>query len=159
MNAMLTPYHLLLGLAQEMRQLFATVRMGDGRESAVNVYEQSLPASTAADDEPEYAPWCIVRLTDGSANDANTGETVNVILLFCVQSAGLDRQGYADVMHLMQLAKQYLFEHPVVAQAFAVRPESLSWMLQTEDSMEYYIGGITVSFDAPPIIRNAPPLD
>ena len=60
---------------------------------------------------------------------------------------------------MMQLAKQYICEHPVIAQTCVVRPESLSWRLQTEDSMEYYIGGITVSFDAPPIIRNAPPLD
>lgn len=158
-HALLTPYHLLRGLAEELRGVFSGVYMGEERDKAINVYLQSLPISTETEDEPEYAPYCIVRLSDGTIAEANEEETVNVLLIFCICSENLDMQGYADVLHLMQLAKQYLLEHPVIAKAFSVLPGSIQWTLQQEDSHPYYIGGITVSFDAPPIIRNAPPLD
>lgn len=156
---MLTPYHLLRALVEAMRELFAPVRMGDSREDAINVYPQSLPISTSADDEDEYAPYCIVRLSDGAVSGANEAENANVLLLFCVRSEALDMQGYADVLHLMQMAKQYLLEHPVVGGAFDLMPETVQWKLQQEDSHPYYIGGLTASFACPPIIRNAPPLD
>lgn len=146
---MLTPYHLLLALVGELRALLAPVA----------VYPQQLPISSSADDEPEYAPYCIVRVTDGTVTGANDTETVSVILLFCVLSDGLDAQGYADVLHLMQLAKQYILEHPVIGSAYTVMSESVQWTLQLEDTHPYYIGGVTASYECPAIVRNLPPLD
>ncbi len=154
MNTFLTPYFLMQGIADAMRNVFKDVYMGDNREQAVNVFEQALPISTSADDMPEFAPYCIVRISDGSILEANGSETVNVLLLFCVMSEQLDMRGYADVLHLMQMAKQYLLEHSVISRAFCIVPESIQWSLQQEESHPYYLGGITLSYHAPAIIRN-----
>ena len=154
MNTYLTPYHLMQGIADAMRNVFKDVRMGDDRQQLVNVFEQALPISTSADDVPEFAPYCVVRVIDGSISEANGVETVNTLLLFCVISDRLDMQAYADVLHLIQMAKECLLEHPIIAKAFYIVAESVQWTLQQEESHPYYLGGITISYHAPAIIRN-----
>lgn len=156
MPAALTPYHLVKAISAGMAEAFRGTALPNetGCTIPINIYEQQLPISTAYDGQPEYAPFCIVRLLGGVVTDANMPENVNVILVLCTCDEGADRQGYADVLHLMQLAKAYLLTHPALAQSYYLQSGSVQWTLQEEDTQGYHIGYITASYTAPAIITN-----
>ena len=156
MTASLTPYHLIKALAAGLAECFdgTTLPMPECGLVPINIYEQDLPVSTAYDGQPEYAPFCLARLLGGTITDANAPENTNVVLILCTYDESADRQGYGDVLHLMQLAKQYLLTHPALAQSYYLQAGSIQWTLQEEDTQGYHIGTIAATYTCPAIIRN-----
>lgn len=156
MIAPLTPYELIKALSTGMGEAIAGASFpnGCGETVPVNIFEQDLPISTAYDGEPEYAPFCLVRLVGGSITGVNEPENANILLIFCTYDENTNRQGYADTLHLMQLAKQYMLTNNVLAGCFVLQASSVQWTLEEDDIQGYHIGSITATYTCPATIRN-----
>ena len=156
---MKTPFDLQDALCAEMSRLFAdfTLRSADGKRTALSVYSQDLP-ETETDDEDNTspAPYCIVKLVDGTAG--GNRNTVRVVLVFCTRDAARDRQGHKDILTLMFRVYERFAKNPYLGNFhFPTDDEgAFEWAVQDEDTYPYNIGACKLTFDCPNIQKEDP---
>lgn len=156
---MRTPFDLQDALVAEIKKLFAGFPLKDakGERTALKVYAQDLP-ETETDDEDgtDPAPYCIVKLVDGTAGgDKNS---VRVVLVFCVRDAARDRQGHRDVLTLIFRVYERFAKHPYILNFVfpADDTAAFEWAIQDEDTYPYNIGACKLTFDSPSVQKEDP---
>lgn len=148
----MTAAYLQDALAQEIRTLFDGERFENdaGERVPLAVYLQDLPELAANEDETGRYPCCIVRVTDGTAEDFESAHTVNVVLVFGVVDHDRARTGYRTVMHLIDKVYQRFAARRQLGQYYICR-FPMRWQLQDVDTYPYFVGGMQLAFDAPAI--------
>lgn len=171
----MTPTFLQDALQTELQTLFDGLRLEDpyGKRVPVNVYKQFLPVpvakeipDTVTDMELEEGiyntesvtvpfPYIIVRLEDGIVSKIDREQTVHVNLLFGVIDRNPDNQGYKDVLNLIQRIMERFEKNPGLAGTYACL-HPIEWVLQEEGSYPYFFGGMAMTFETAPIVREDP---
>ena len=157
---MRTPFDLQDALCAEINKLFRGFPLKDasGAPTQLKVYAQDLP-ETETDDEDgtDPAPYCIVKLVDGTAGGGNN--TVRVVLVFCVRDAARDRQGHRDILTLLHRVYERFAKNPYLGNFVfpADEQSAFEWAIQDEDTYPYNIGACKLTF-ACPIIQKEDPL-
>ena len=147
----MNPTELQDALAVLTQRLVAGERMQDtaGNEVPVNVFCQNVPWRTGTDtgagvDRPE--PYVLIALTGGQRkNGAELYETANVLVTALVGDTGYDRQGYRDVLHLLNTLYLELTERPVVAGKWRYQGD-VQWALD-DDQNTAAAGAMLLTFD------------
>ena len=162
-------------LQEELQALFDGLRLEDpyGKRAPINVYKQRLPVpvakdipSTVTDMELEEGmyntesvtvpfPYIIVRLEDGIIEKIDREQTVHVNLLIGVIDRNPDNQGHKDVLNLIQRITERFLKNPGLAETYACLPP-IEWALQEEGSYPYFFGGMAMTFETAPIVREDP---
>lgn len=149
----MTPIFLQKSLVEELKALFAGFCSKDdvvGKCSQVNIFPQDLPIAFGGDEE-ERVPYIIVRIDSGNIQELNQQERVEMILVFCVKSTNENRQGYLDVMNMIQRVKDRFFRKFRLGEYFFFEPP-FEWAVQEEDTFPYFYGAVKMNFYCPAII-------
>lgn len=171
----MTPTFLQDDLQAELQKLFDGFYLDDPSSNRVpiNVYKQFLPVpvakeipSTVTDMELEEGiynaeavavpfPYIIVRLEDGIFDKIDREQTTHINLLFGVIDRNPDNQGYKDVLNMIQRITERFEKNPGLAGKYACLPP-IEWALQEEGSYPYFFGGMAMTFETAPIVREDP---
>lgn len=152
----MTPVYLRKALKEELERIFEGFRSGPEAGYSgkpVSVFEQALPLNEAAR-ERDFAPFIIVRLTEGRQEDWEGAESVTVFLIFCSVDEGLERHGQDDVLNMIQKVKERLMQNPQI-DSFFTAELPIKWAVQDDDTYPIYYGGMELIFDCPAICRES----
>lgn len=84
-----------------------TLPSSAGDRRPIRVYSQDLPIIEGLDETEDRTeeipePYIIVRTNEGNIPDANSAQEINLILVVCTYDRNPNRQGYRDVLHIIQ---------------------------------------------------------
>lgn len=148
------PSELQDALNKELKTLFINQRFlnQDKDLESVNIFSQDLPIESNREDEDEdLFPYIITRLIDGSV-DTNEPYIVRTLLIIGIYDENPNKQGYKDVLHIINMIYERFAKNPILADQFTANMP-FSWSLQDEDTHPYFFGGIELSFRIPSITR------
>ena len=156
----MTQESLLDALAEDLAALFRHCRLKDssGAERPVRVYPQDLPLregpdEAEGDESPE--PYVIVRLLSGELPDQDTPQTLEALLVICVQDPAPDRQGHRDALHIVNTILHHYGGNGVVGGRWVLQ-YPIKWAAQDEDTHPYYIAAMALRFEGPAIFKEVP---
>ena len=163
----MTPSVLQDALVSELGDLLSheTYPNSRGEHVPIKVYPQDLPIQNSFDEEGEPFestpdPYLIVRLNEGSVENTDSAQTVDVILVICLYDNQSNRQGYRDVLHVMnQIMERYgknqmvgPMEHGRTALPFTLL-HPIKWVMQDDDTHPYYFGAMNLKFETPAVCQ------
>lgn len=152
------PIALQDALSRELKKLFSneTYLNQSNTYEGIKVFSQDLPAeSNREDEENDPFPYIINRLVDGNVTDESSAHEVKLILIIGIYDQAQNKQGYRDVLHIIQTIYERFGKENVLDKRYVAKMP-FKWTLQEEDSHPYYFGGIEMSFDIPAIRRENP---
>lgn len=84
-----------------------TLPSSAGGRRPIRVYSQDLPIIEGLDETEDRTeeipePYIIVRTNEGNIPDANSAQEIDLILVVCTYDRNPNRQGYRDVLHIIQ---------------------------------------------------------
>lgn len=141
-----------------------------GDKRPIRVYPQDLPIIEGNDETEDRTeeipePYIIVRTNEGNIPDANSAQEVDLILVICVYDNNPNRQGYRDVLHIIQEIYGRYAKNPLVR----IKPDSggaaggpyaikfpIKWVTQQDDTHPYYFGAMSLKFEAPAVRQEVP---
>ncbi len=134
-------------IVQEIKELFSGFRLTSAENGRViSVFAQDVPLKSKRDDVGLF-PYIIARLEDGSIGEKNT---CKVTLVFGVHDEGRDRNGYKDILNIMQKVCLRYATNRIIADRYTVI-EDIEWTLQEDDTYPYYFGGVALNVEIPQI--------
>lgn len=155
----MTPLQLQTDLVTEVEKILKDVVTNDtAGEKVVGVkgYEHRLPLITSDDeDESQFFPYFIVRLSEGKTEDDDHAWLVTVDILLGVCENDKDVPGYKSIMIMMQRITDRFAEEPLLNNMFRAE-QDIQWALQDEDTYPFYFGGVEIKFRVPKTGRRIP---
>lgn len=116
-----TPEFLQDAIVADLADLFEgqTLQSSAGDKRPIRVYPQDLPIIEGMDETEDRAeevpePYIIVRTNEGNIQDANSAQEIDLILVVCVYDKDPNRQGYRDVLHIIQEIYGRYAKNPMV---------------------------------------------
>ena len=157
-------------LADDLKNLLAgqLFRSSAGEMRAIRVHLNDLPVPTGNDedrsqDAPE--PYIIVQIGEGTIPEGDAAQEVQIVLVIALYDDRPDRQGYRDVLHIIQEITARYCKNPVVR----IRPGSagarggpytvkkpIGWSVQNQPTTPYYYGIVEFSLEIPNICPEVP---
>ncbi len=133
-----------------------TVNAAGQRVSGVKVYKQQLPViASDEEDESQFLPYAIVKLSDGKTEDDDEPWTVTADILFGVYDPDKSNQGHQHIMVMCQRVIDRYAADSLLAGRYRAE-QDMEWALQDEDTYPYYFGGVRIKFNVPKIGRREP---
>ena len=148
-----TPEFLQDAIVADLADLFEgqTLPSSAGDRRPIRVYPQGLPIIEGMDETEDRTeeipePYIIVRTNEGNIPDANSPQEMDLILVICVYDNNPNRQGYRDVLHIIQEVYGRYAKNPVVrikagSGGAAGGPYSIKypikWVTQQDDTHPY----------------------
>ena len=106
-------------LADDLKDLLAgqLFRSSAGERRAIQVHLNDLPVPTGNDedrsqDAPE--PYIIVQIGEGTIPEGDAAQEVQIVLVIALYDDRPDRQGYRDLLHIIQEITARYCKNPVV---------------------------------------------
>lgn len=158
-------------LAADLEDLFAgqLFRSSAGERRAIRVHVNDLPVATGNDedrsqDAPE--PYMIVQIGEGTIPEGDAAQEVQIVLVICLYDDRPDRQGYRDLLHIIQEITARYCKNPVVR----LRPGSvgarggpytvkkpIQWAIWNDSKAHpYYLGAVEFKLEIPTICPEVP---
>lgn len=144
-------------LCDELKKLFDGKKYsGQQSKKALKIFEQCLPVDEGNDEDVDTdaaaSPYIVAILSGGMINSPDTTQIVSVMLTICCYDDGLEREGYQDVMNIIEDIVQHFREYPQFGGAFEVMFEpdhEITWALQMDDTRPYYFGAALLDITSP----------
>lgn len=156
----LSAFDLQQELKEAMTELLEDTRYpnpaGGTEPPSVHIYDLPVP-QTDDDTELSYMPYVLIRTNAGKISNWDSNDQIKeltVLLLIGIYNPDLQRTGSQDVMTIIQRIENYLGKKRRVGN-FTVG-KNFQWVLAEADTHPYYFGGITVTFEAPRVIKEDP---
>ncbi len=155
-----TTFDLQRELKDDLDRLFSEVRLknaaGDSVSPTVFIYDLPVP-ETDDDVELSEMPYIIIRTSAGKIADWDSFsqiKQITVLLLIGIYNPDPTRKGHEDVLNIIQRIEIHLGKSRRVGN-FTVG-SNFEFVTQETDTHPYYFGGITVTFEAPRVIKEDP---
>ena len=144
----MTPSFLQDALVDELRRLFhgKVFRNANGQETALKIFKQQVPLTPYGEDNAaDMMPYLVVSL-DGWKQATPTDAVVcNVDIIAAVFDDREDRQGYKDLLNIMEDIYLHLRTHSVIDKRFRLQ-HPIEAVLSTEDTFPFFFGMIETSY-------------
>ena len=90
-----------------------------GDKRPIRVYPQDLPIIEGNDEGEDRAeeipePFIIVRINEGTIQNADSAQEIDVILVICTCDKDPNQQGHRDVLHIIQEIYGRYAKNPLV---------------------------------------------
>ncbi len=134
---------LLDALADEAAEALKGFRLRSAKDNPipVNIYTQNVPLKEGKDDEKTYPYVCVCFDSSDIENLYDGKELLDIYFLIGVIDREKDRQGYRDVLHIIERIKQHFFRKGIIENAFRLGCP-IKTALETADIYPYFVGGI-----------------
>ena len=158
-------------LADDLKDLLAgqLFQSSAGEMRPVRVHVNDLPVPTGNDedrsqDAPE--PYIIVRIGEGTIPEGDAAQEVQIVLVVALYDDRPDRQGYRDLLHIIQEIAARYCKNPVIR----IRPGSagarggpytvkkpIQWAIWNDTKAHpYYLGAVEFQLEIPTICPEVP---
>ncbi len=119
--------------------------------AGVKGYEQRLPVVTSdEEDESQFFPYFIVKLSDGKTQDDNNPWIVTTDILLGCYDDSKKADGHRHIMNMVQRICDRFAAEPLMNNKFRAE-QDMEWALQDEDTYPFYFGGVEIRFNIPKI--------
>lgn len=147
-------------LIKDLTALFSNISTKDtlGKTvKGVKGYPQRLPiVESDEEDESQFFPYFIVRISEGNTPDDDTPWLVAVDILFGIYDNTLDVPvGSQKIMIMCERLINHFAEEPLLAKKYRAE-QDIEFALQDEDTHPYYFGGVRIKFNIPKVARREP---
>ena len=157
-------------LTADLEDLFAgqLFQSSAGEKRHMQVHVNDLPVRTGNDEDRSQdaqEPCIIARITEGNIPEGDAAQEVQIVLVICLYDDRPDRQGYRDVLHIIQEITARYCKNPMVR----VRPGSagarggpytvrkpIGWSVQNQPTTPYYYGVVEFTLEIPTICPEVP---
>ena len=158
-------------LNEDLKELLAgqLYRSSAGEKRAIRYFVNDLPVATGNDeDRGEHAqePYIVARITEGNIPEGDAAQEAQIILVICLYDDRPDRQGYRDVLHIIQEITARYCKNPVIR----IRPGSagarggpytvkkpIQWAIWNDTKAHpYYLGAVEFQLEIPTICPEVP---
>lgn len=152
----MTQEYLLDAVIEDLERLFKgyKLRNSTGAELGIKICRQNLPVREGSDDAPEPEqppePYILVSLTGGEMLGNGAALTAEAVLLICVYDEAPDRQGYRDMLHIVNEIALHYGQRNIVGGKYEIS-YPVEWAAQQEDTHPYYFGGVRLNFELPAV--------
>ncbi len=135
--------YLLDEIVKDLTVVFQGYRLINQKDNlaALNIYEYNLPEKKEEEDE-EHFPYIIVRPVLGRLNLDD--ETVTTTLTIGIYDENENKQGFADIMNMIEKYKNHLIHERLIGGYEVLYP--INWELQDDDSHPAYFGGMEMTW-------------
>ena len=141
-----------------------------GDKRPIRVYPQDLPIIEGNDEGEDRAeeipePFIIVRINEGTIQNADSAQEIDVILVICTCDKDPNQQGHRDVLHIIQEIYGRYAKNPLVR----IEPDSggaaggpcsiqypIKWVTEQGPEYPYYYGAMLLKFEAPAVRQEVP---
>jgi len=154
-----TAYQLQNDLAEEIERVLSDMIFQNpkGKQEHMKAYVQELPkreqtvqpGSLMAEDgeEEDPYPFCVVMMESGTIY--NGEQTVNTVLVFGIFDDSLKNLGHRALMNVIHKVTERFIKNPVLRDMYQIDTrQGISWILDDEERYPYFIGGMTMSWNA-----------
>jgi len=137
-------YELQSAVVEKLKVLFAEkIYKSKKGEAKLQVFKQTLPENLYESD-PEYCPYIIVKLMDGTDNlDSDQESITGLTFMICTYDAEFDNQGTQDVLNIINDVRLGFLSNPYCGK---FRMTNLSWLLDETEYAPYYLGWVDVDW-------------
>lgn len=144
----MTAFTLQEDLAHELRELLSEFRIKEKEEyKPIRVLVQDIPFTRDKQEADNLFPYIIVRLEEGSiSNDKNICQ---VVLIFGVHNEDKNRQGYKDLLNLMQKVMYHYATEKIIVERYCIG-DTMEWLIQDGDNIfPHFIGAVSFEVELP----------
>lgn len=140
-------------LCRELENIFRHSLFKDstGQYGQIKVYNQNLPIPES-EEEPDLAPYIIVRVDSGKTETEDEPQKVVVMLIIDYFDDTLENNGHQGVLNIIQhIYERFERDHGLDGKYYLLDP--IEWALQEEQSFPHFIGAVAMTFAIPAIRR------
>lgn len=144
-------------LCKELEKLFEGKKfIGQEGRKSLKIFKQDLPI--AEDDDRDVdtdraaAPYVCVQLTDGAIKGLDQPQEINFSMVICAYDTSIQREGYDDVLNIMQDIVQRFCSAPFFGGCYTVLCDdfhTINYALQQDDTAPYYFSAVRICVSAP----------
>lgn len=116
----------------------------------LNIYAQNLPLESSREEDDNFFPYMVVKLETGGIQDYSSAHEVKVVVVLGLFDDEKNRQGYRDVMHVINVIYERFAKNPMLNHQYMAKLP-MNWALQDEDTHPYYFGGFEMTFEIPAV--------
>lgn len=154
----MTIYQLQKDMAEEIELVLADMvfRNPGGNQEHMRAYVQELPKRVqpvglgsimSEDEEEDPYPFCIVRTESGVVYSGS--QTVRTVLVFGIFDDSLENLGHQALLNAIHKVTERFILDPTLKNMYRMNDqEGISWILDEEERYPYFIGGMTMSWNA-----------
>ena len=158
-------------LVEELKKILQGFRLKNpyGESCEINIFSQNLPVPESLEqtDIPieqlenglieditmkEPYPYIIVRIEDGEIKDESSAQIVSVLLLIGIYDNAYEKQGYKDVLNIIQKIYERFAKMPVLNGKYTIQ-YPIVWTLQEEETYPFYFGGMNLDWEVAAVRR------
>lgn len=134
---------LLDAVEKDLKEVLKDYRLVNQRDkiTKINIYQYNIPVKKEEEDEAHF-PYIIIMPEMGELDMAE--ETVTTTISFGVYDDNDNKQGFADILNMIEKYKNHLVHERVIDGYEVLYP--IKWEMQDEDSHPAYFGGIAVTW-------------
>lgn len=142
-------------LCRELERIFegSIFKDSTGKYGKIKVYEQNLPIPES-DDEPDPAPYIIVRLESGKTETGVDPQEVEVTLIINYFDDSMKNSGHKGVLGIIQKIYERFEKEPILEGGYYFM-DPFEWALQDEPSFPNFIGVAGMTFGISAIRRES----
>ena len=158
-------------LVEELKEILQGFRLKNpyGESCEINIFSQNLPVPESLEQTnipieqlengliedittQEPYPYIIVRIEDGEIKDESSSQIVNMNLLIGVYDDSYKKQGYKDVLNVIQKIYERFAKMPVLKGKYTMQ-YPIAWTLQEEETYPFYFGGMNLDWEVAVIVK------
>lgn len=155
----MTIFQLQRDLAEEIEIILSDMRFKNPAGSMVQMraYCQDIPkrkqeirkgALMPEEEETEDPyPFCIVKMESG--NIISEAQKVSAMLIIAIFNDDTQNQGQQELLNVIHRIAEHFIKNPVLKDRYTMdQKDGISWILDDEDRYPYFVGGMTMKWDA-----------
>lgn len=153
----MTIYQLQKDLADEIENILGDMIFLDptGNPERMRAYVQELPkrvqpvgtGNLMDEGEEDPYPFCVVRMESGIIFLG--AQTVNTVLVFGIFDDSMENHGHQALLNVIHKVTERFIKDPVLKDMYQMdTQQGISWILDDEERYPYFIGGMTMSWNA-----------
>lgn len=153
----MTVFQLQQDLAEEIEKILSDMRFKNshGKLTPMKAYCQDIPkrkqkirkgALMPEEEETEDPyPFCIVKAESGDI--FRETQRVSIMLILAVFNDDTQNQGQQELLNVIHKISERFIKDPVLKDMYRME-DGIEWVLDDEDRYPYFVGGMTMKWDA-----------
>lgn len=150
----MTPVQFAEDLARELGGVLGHIRLPapSGKESGINIFTFGLPVEKTQEDRGKKFPYALITLEEGGVQGATGPQKIKVNILIGVYDSGMENQGKAWVLNIINDIGERFLENPVLEPCYYADDE-ITWVMDREEEYPFHYGAVGMAFNIPAVRR------